>query len=297
MKKILVTGATGNIGYQVIRYLFEWNTQNRIIAGVRNIEKGKDSLSHIGKLEFREFDFENPATFDSALEGVDRVFLLRPPHISNIKKHFRPLIAKLKEKGIHEVVFLSVQGAERSRVIPHHKIERLINVFNLDYIFLRPSYFMQNLTTTLINEIQKKQKIILPAGKAKFNWIDANNIGVAAAILLEKFEMYKNQAYELTGYENEDFYTVTRLINQTLDTDIQYESVNPIRFYRIKRKDWLPKGKILVMLMLHFLPRFQREPHISGFYEQLTGKKPTRLKAFIERERDTFSKLKGWYRG
>jgi hypothetical protein len=61
-----------------------------------------------------------------------------------------------------------------------------------------------------------------------------------------------------------------------------------MRFYRIKRKEELPKGKILVMFMLHFLPRFQKEPHISGFYEQLTGKKPTPLKAFIKREGNTF---------
>ncbi|MEF8812185.1 MAG: NmrA family NAD(P)-binding protein, partial [Bacteroidales bacterium] len=175
------------------------------------------------------------------------------------------------------------------RVIPHHKIEKLITGFNLAYIFLRPSYFMQNLTTPLIDDIQNKGKIILPAGKAKFNWIDVHNIGEAAAILLEKFEVYKNQAYELTGFENEDFYTVARLINQTLNINIKYESVGPIRFYRIKRKDGLPKGKILVMLMLHFLPRFQKEPHISDFYEQLTGKKPTRLEEFIKREGDKFS--------
>ena len=103
MSNILITGATGNIGYQVIRYLYEQNTQNKIIAGVRNIDEGKVSLSQFGQLEFREFDFEKTATFDAALEEVDRVFLLRPPHIANIKKHFRPLIKKLKERGIHEV--------------------------------------------------------------------------------------------------------------------------------------------------------------------------------------------------
>ena len=291
MSNILITGATGNIGYQVIRYLYEHNSQNKIIAGVRNLDKGKATLNHFGELEYKKFDLKNPATFDSALEEVDRVFLLRPPHIAGIKKYFRPLIAKLKKKGIHEVVFLSVQGAERSRVIPHNKIEKLINEFNLDYIFLRPSYFMQNLTTTLIEDIQKKRKIILPAGKAQFNWIDADNIGEAAALLLDRFETYKNQAYELTGYENENFYTVTDWINQTLGTNIQYESVDPMRFYRIKRKEGLPKGKILVMFMLHFLPRFQKEPHISGFYEQLTGKKPTPLKAFIKREGNIFTRL------
>lgn len=43
------------------------------------------------------------------------------------------------------------------------------------------------------------------------------------------------------------------------------------------------KGMIIVMILLHFLPRFQKEPKISGFYEQLTGKKPTDLLKFIER--------------
>jgi len=44
----------------------------------------------------------------------------------------------------------------------------------------------------------------------------------------------------------------------------------------------------MVMIMLHFLPRFQSEPTISGFYEQLTGKKPTTLKEFIKREKGKF---------
>jgi len=48
------------------------------------------------------------------------------------------------------------------------------------------------------------------------------------------------------------------------------------------------KGLILVMIMLHFLPRFQKESKISDFYEKLTGKKPTSLIDFIRREKDKF---------
>jgi len=45
---------------------------------------------------------------------------------------------------------------------------------------------------------------------------------------------------------------------------------------------------IIVMIMLHFLPRFQKEPVISDNYEKITGKKPTSLGEFIEREKIKF---------
>lgn len=290
MSNILILGATGNIGIEVIRFLIKNDSQNRIIAGVRNVDKAKTIFKDYPTLDYAHFDYEDSETFDNALMGIDRIFLLRPPHISEIETFFKPLISKIKQKNIKQIVFLSVQGAEKSKIIPHNKIERMINDYELDYIFLRPSYFMQNLTTTLINDINIKRQIILPSGKAKFNWIDIENIGEAAAILLDKFEDYKNKAIEITGLENEDFETVTRLINSSITDPIKFKNVNPIRFYQIKKRDGMAKGMIIVMAILHFLPRFQKEPQISDFYERLTGKKPTDLKTFIKREKKKFDK-------
>jgi uncharacterized protein YbjT (DUF2867 family) len=288
MSNILITGATGNIGIEVIRFLSSHGTSHRIIAGVRNIEKAKNAFTGYPNLEYVLSDFEDPDTFDKALKGIDRVFLLRPPHLSDVDKYFRPLIVSLKKNNIHDIVFLSVQGAEKSKVIPHNKMERLIQEYGLNYIFLRPSYFMQNLTTTLLADIKSKREIILPAGKARFNWIDIENIAEAAAVLLDHFDRYKYQALEITGLENENFETVTRLINHTVKKPIIYRNVSPLKFYSIKNQEGIQKGMIMVMILLHFLPRFQKEPPISSVYEQLTGKKPTSLKAFIEREKAKF---------
>lgn len=290
MSNILITGATGNIGMEVIRFLSTINSSDRIIAGVRNIEKAKQLFKNIADIDYRHFDFEDFKTFDGALIGVDKIFLLRPPHISDIDTYFRPLILKIKENNVNRIVFLSVQGAEKSKVIPHNKIERLICENGLDFIFLRPSYFMQNLTTTLIGDIKTKRLIILPSGKAKFNWIDTENIGEAGAILLDKFDDYKNTSIEITGLENKSFEKVTALINESIDNPIRFKNVNPIRFYRIKKREGMVKGMIIVMILLHFLPRFQKEPKISDFFERLTGKKPNDLKTFIEREKKLFDK-------
>jgi uncharacterized protein YbjT (DUF2867 family) len=293
MKRILITGATGNTGFETIRYLFKNNSAHQIIAGVRNISRAKKTFSDFSGLNFTEFDFENESTFEYAFERIDTVFLLRPPHISDVKKYFEPLIEKMKEKQVSEVVFLSVQGAEKSKIIPHNKIERLIAESGISYIFLRPGYFMQNLTTTLLNDIQTKQEIILPAGKAKFNWIDVNNIGEAAAILLEQFRKYKNQSIELTGYENASFYEVVEKLNEVTRLNILFKNVNLLKFYLIKNKEGMNSGRIIVMIFLHFIRRFQKEPRISGFYERLTGKKPTTLAEFFEREKRKI-KVNSW---
>jgi uncharacterized protein YbjT (DUF2867 family) len=285
MRQILITGASGNIGTEVIKSLFKQGNNNHIIAGVRNMSKAKQIFTDFKNLDYRDFDFENLQTFDKSLESIDCVFLLRPPHISDVEKYFRPLIQKITDKGIKQIVFLSVQGAEKSKIIPHNKIERLIRDSGMDFIFLRPSYFMQNLTTTLLNDIQLKRQIILPAGNAKFNWIDISNIGETAAILLDNFDLHKNKEIELTGLENLDFNSVVETMSTVTGTKIEFVDVNPFKFFKLKKKDGLGTGLIIVMTMLHFLPRLQKEPRISDNYEILTGKKPTTLREFVDREK------------
>jgi len=286
-KNILVTGATGNIGQPVIKYLVENETKHKIFAGVRNIENAKEKLKYTS-LQFLEFDFDKADDFDKTLKNIDRVFLVRPPHISDVKKYFYPLIASMKRQGVEQIIFLSVQGAGKSNVIPHRKIEKLILDSGLEYIFLRPSYFMQNLTTTLLEDIRRKHRIVLPAGKASFNWVDGMNIGEVGAFLLESFDNYANQKMDITGYENLSFHEVIGLIKKTLNIPVEYHSPDPVSYFFMKRREGVPTGKVLVMIMLHFLPRFQKEPAICECYEQLTGKKPTALKDFLKRESDLF---------
>ncbi len=286
MKRILITGATGNIGTEVVRYLYELDDESEIIVAVRNIESAENIFTHLPKLSFRTFDFEKQNTFNDAFKDINIIFLLRPPHISEVDKYFQPLLESAKKNGIEKIVFLSVQGAEKSKVIPHNKIERLIKLNDFKYIFVRPSYFMQNLTTTLLPEILENQTITLPSGQAKFNWIDVKNIGEASAVLIKSFDTYQNSAYEITGTENKNFQEVTEIMSEITGTKFRFKNINPISFYIKERKSGMQRGFAIVMTILHFLPRLQKEPEISNNYFKLTAKKTTTLKQFISREKE-----------
>lgn len=285
---ILITGATGNIGISLINEICKSKNGHTIHAGVRNIEKAKSLIPNFKSLVFREFDFVNPATYTNALSNIDLVFLLRPPHISNINKVFKPLFDEIRNRGIKRVVLLSVQGAESSDIIPHRKIEKLILEYQLDYIFVRPSYFMQNLTTTLLGDIQKQKKIVLPAKNAKFNWIDIGNISELCSHYLSDFDKYKNNAYTVTGTKNLDFNYVVNKINEISGSEITYEPVSPLRFILFKMKQKLPFGMIIVMCMLHYLPRIQKEPEITYTYRSIFGRDTTELEDFIKHNSEIF---------
>lgn len=282
---ILITGATGNVGYETIRGLIELNTGHRVLAAVSNVEKAKKIFSEIADLGYRRLDFADPSTLDEAIEGVDVVFLLRPPQLADVQKYFEPLVKKMLEKRINSIVFLSVQGVENQKLIPHYKIEQLILQHKLDYIFLRPSYFMQNLTTTLLHEIKTQNKIFIPSGKLKFNWVDAKDIGLVGAHVLSDFNSYKNQELEVTGKEFKGFQEVADLLSQHLDREITYDSPGLFRFYKEKRKQGISNPMIMVMLMLHFLPRMgKNKKRLTGVVKTIANKDPETLNDFIKRE-------------
>ena len=283
MQKILITGATGNVGREVIDQLNLQSGDYEIIPAFRNGAKAEKKFDE-RQIKHRLLNFEEPSTYEKAFTGVDMVFLLRPPHITDIENIFEPMILKMKKAGVKDIIFLSVQGAEKIKFIPHFKIERIIKESGLNYVFLRPGYFMQNLTTTLIEDILAKKKIILPAGNSKFNWIDIRNIAEITKVIIFNFNKYKNKAYEITGCEKLNFYQAAETLTEVTGINIRYQNVNPLRFYFIKKREGEKIGKIFVMIALHFLPRFQNELEITDFYEEITGKKPTKLSEFVKRE-------------
>ncbi|NBB88520.1 MAG: NmrA family NAD(P)-binding protein [Bacteroidetes bacterium] len=280
MKTILITGATGNVGRAVINSLRPHAKHLNIQAALRKrpTENQKDGLEGVQPVHF---DFDSPKSMEVALSDCDMLFLLRPPQLADVKKYFEPLIKIAVEKQLNHMVFLSVQGAESSSLIPHHKIEKLILDSGLPYTFLRPAYFMQNFTTTLRKDIVKHQRIYLPAGKAKFTLIDVEEVGEVAAEVLTDPKPHTKKAYVLTNEEQLSFEEMTQIIREETQLPLTYKSPNLLSFFFHKWRKGLSAGYIFVLIMLHYFPRFQATPETSDTVKHITGEYPRSFREFV----------------
>jgi hypothetical protein len=192
------------------------------------------------------------------------------------------LIESAKKSKIKHIVFLSVQGVEKSSLIPHNQIEKMIEDSKIPYTFLRPAYFMQNFLTSLHEDLVMKKRIFLPAGNARFTLIDVQDIGNVASTILSNVSIYINTKYELTSTEKLTFPEMAIKLSEGLGIKINYLSPNLLRFFFTKRKEKIPFALILVMIMLHYLPRFQKDPTITNWVQTITGHPPISFKQFIQ---------------
>ena len=157
MSSILITGANGNVGSEVAKHLIQKN-----IPFLVTTYKQQDVSE--GKIYF---DFEQPQTFLPAFADVEKLFLIRPPQISDAKKYFLPLVQAAKQQGVKHIVFLSVMGVENIKFVPHAKIEQYIRDAGIPYTFLRPSFFTQNIVNQHGDELRKENILYIPQEKVK----------------------------------------------------------------------------------------------------------------------------------
>jgi len=287
VKRILVTGATGQVGSAVIAALRAFD-QIVVRAAVRDVPGATARWRGDGNVQPVAFDYADSASQDAALADCDSLFLLRPPTLNG---DFGDLIARARQHGVQHIVFLSVQGAERNGFIPHHRIEQRLMSGAVPYTLLRPAYFMQNFTSTLHEELVRRHRIFLPAGNARFTLVDVDDIGrVAARVLTQSGSQHHGKAYTLTSETPLSFQQMADQLTTVLGTPITYVSPGPCRFYRTLRRDGREPGLILVMLLLHMLPRFTATPPVTRLVAELTGQAPVEFTQFVAAHRDELLK-------
>lgn len=280
MGRILVTGASGNVGRYVAHYALE-NGQEITVAGTHTemlagLYKGKGKITY--------FDFTDPATFEAALENIDRVFIMRPPHLGR-PEDLKPFIDALKEKGgIKLVSFLSLIGVENNPVPPHHKIEKYIEQAGLPYCHIRPSFFMQNISGVHAFEIKHFNRIVVPVKNALTGFIDAEDIGeITAKVLSEPME-HQNRGYSLTGPEAIDYWQAAKILSEELGRKITYTNPKP----SFAKKYWMEirgmdKEYCTVMGMLYMMTRLGTAKKVTPVFEQVMGKKPQAFRQFVRK--------------
>ena len=287
MGNVMVTGALGNVGGYVAKYLIK-NGQDVIVADI-NVEALQRKYGDKVKSVF--FDFTDLKTFLPALQDVDRVFIMRPPHLGK-PEDLKPFVETLKSKGgIKLVCFLSLIGVENNPIPPHHKIEKYIERAGLPFCHIRPSFFMQNISGIHAFEIKHFNRIVVPVKGALTSFIDAEDIGEITAKVLSEPDKHQNRGYAITGPEAIDYYAASNILSEELGRKITYANPNP----SLAKKYWievrgLDKEYSKVMGMLYMMTRLGTAKKTTTTFEDIMGKKPQTFRQFVKKN------LSAWQR-
>ena len=170
---ILVTGATGNVGNEVVKQSLN-RTENIIIrAGGRSKENVKKVVNS-DSVEYIQIDYYKPETIRDAIKGVDSIFLITPFQFDMVE--FASSILKEAWKNdIKLMVMLSsllAADLEHENTVGrlHRQEEKIIEESEIPYTILRPNAFMQNFLNFFGHTIKTQNAFYLPAGDQKISF-------------------------------------------------------------------------------------------------------------------------------
>lgn len=276
--RVLITGATGGVGGEVIRALHGRDVD--IVAAARAPSRAAACVEPA--IHWVRFDFVDESTWRGALQGVDRLFLMRPPAISDVSG-LNAFVDVARRKCVRHVVFLSVAGAAGNPLVPHHAVEAHLAGQAADYTLLRPGFFSRNLQTAYRRDIVEDDRIYVPAGLTRMvNWIDIRDIAEVAAGVLADPAPHRGMAYTLTGPGPVPWSHVVASLSSALGREIRYEPATIAGYARHLWRRGMPAGQILVQTALHVLLRFGQGERQDDTLERLLGRPARDLDVYIE---------------
>lgn len=267
---ILVTGALGNIGRLVVADLA---AAGRAVRAAE-VDPSR-AAAQLGDVEAVRFDFTDPATWAAAFGGVEVMFLMRPPHLSNIRRDMVPALEAAKQAGVRHMVLLSLQGAEHNRMVPHAKLEAWLRESGLTWTFVRPSFFMENLSGTHAPDIRERDAIIVPAGGGRTAFVAAADVAAVASAALLDPVAHRDRAWTPTGPEALTYEEVAGILSGVLGRNIRYTRPGVLRYERHAVRDLgMPPAMALVTTAIYTVARLGRADGLTDDVATVTGRAP-----------------------
>jgi uncharacterized protein YbjT (DUF2867 family) len=221
---ILITGATGTVGSEVIKRLSAQSIQVRGVA--RHPPKTTDNP--LPDVEFVQADFDDPESMRRVCSGVERAFLLTNS-TERAEQQQIAFVRVAQESGVRHIVKLSQLHADPSspeRFLRYHGVvEAAIQATDLTFTFLRPNLYMQGLLN-FRQTIKQKNAFFAAAGDARVSAVDVRDLADVAGAALTTSE-HHNKIYSLTGPEALTFVEMAEQLSTVVGRTIAFVDVPP----------------------------------------------------------------------
>ncbi|MCV9929792.1 SDR family oxidoreductase [Flavobacterium sp. LS1R49] len=286
LPKILITGATGQVGTKTIDFLLS-NKDIEIIAAVRSLEKAAYFTAK--GIATVILDFDDESTHLPAFAGIDRILIITGYTVDMLRQS-KALIDNAKKAAIQHVVHLGACGRDDTTVAHwawHQFIERYIEWSGFSYTHLRPESFMQNVLSYGGKKAIENGVINAYVADARMSWVDIDDVAQVAALALAHPELHAGQTYRL-GYDAITFDEMAALMTSIIGKPFHYEPLSPEVFLQ----SMIDSGAEMAYMSCVY-DHWKRyaagtipgaDDTFDNFYE-ITGKQPTKWADFIEKHK------------
>ena len=289
-ESILVTGASGNIGSEVVKQLLGVAPAVSIKAAVhsrQNVKKVRDG----DRVKVIPIDYNERDTLREALKDVDKLFLLTPD-VPNAPDLASNAVIEAKKAGIGHIVKQSVMGADLEADVGtmrlHRQVEDIIEQSGIPFTFLRPNEFMQNFINFHTPSIKGNNAFYIPLDDAKVSLVDVRDIAAVAVKSLIDEDKHKNKTYLITGPEALSYHQVAEVLSNATGRKISYVNISEeeakAAMKEIGMSDWL----INTVSELSDYFRKGKASEISSAVEEVTGRKPISFSQFARDHAEAF---------
>ena len=283
---ILVTGATGSNGREIVKHLALRNVQVR--AMVRDRDRARAIA--VPNVEVVEGDFDRPETLLDALAGVKRAFLITNSSDSAQAQQLA-FIDAAKQRGVKHIVKLSQFEADANspgRFLRYHAaVEAAIQASGIAYTFLRPNLFMQGLLN-FRSTIATQSTFYAAASDAKVSAVDVRDIAeVAVASLTETG--HEGKVYDLTGPQALTHAEMADRLSNALGRQIAFVDVSPLAMHDMLLSVGFPLWQADGLLEEYAHYRRNGAAVVASGVHDAIGKGPRSFEAFAHDYATMFS--------
>lgn len=275
--KILITGASGNIGQPLVAALKAAKADFAILRSKH------DSSNSAGGTEVRVASFDDVDALTKAFSGIDTLFLLFPL-VENKLALAANAAAAAKAAGVKHIVRSSGAGADpaSSFALPklQGEIDAILTATGIACTFLRPGSFMQNYVTYQSQAIKSGTVHMADGGKAQA-LIDTRDIADVAAIILINPALHAGKAYWLTGGEEFTGTTATAVISAAIGKPVMHVSIPAKAAVETMHQWGMPPFIVNVMDSLNRIISAGHASGVSPNVENILCRKPRTFAAFV----------------
>lgn len=284
MTTVLVTGATGTIGAQLVRELQAQAVPVR--AFVRDPER---AAARLGAVELAVGDFADPASLRRAMEGIHRVFLSSADGPDKVA-HERAVIDAAAEAGVERIVKLSAINAGADSPLPafawHGAIEQHLNRSGVRAVVLRAGFFMTNLLM-LAEGVAHTGQLFTPAGDGRAAMVHPADVAAAAAALLTSGGN-AGGCYELTGDKAVSFAEVATTLAAATGRPVAFIDLPAEAAQAAFANGGYPQWLVTHLLGVFAMIREGRYAQTNDTLRALTGRAPRTIADFAREHAGAF---------